>query len=158
MRGILAPKYMIYITIAILIGISGLVFVVMAIDPMKSEHTKATALATGIALDINSLISEEKGVIETEINPDTDYYVRVIYHKAGKKEGYTVDTDGYYIVVSIEKAGRTVYGIKRIDGYPSTMGQDYARLETDIWKPKRICVVKDTNSYYPTLKESMLGC
>jgi len=149
---------MIFLTIAILIGITGMVLVVMSIDPMKSEHTKATTLATGIALDINSLVSEDAGRIETEIDPSTDYFIRVIYHKAGNKEGYTVDADGYYIVVSIEKAGRTVYGFRRIDGYPSGLGQESSRLETDIWKPKRICVVKDAGSDYPVLKEWMLGC
>jgi len=158
MNGIIATKYMVYLAIAILTGITCTVIAAEAMDPLKSEQAMATSLATSIALDLNSLMSAEEGRTEMEIDPGTNFYITITYHNAGAKKGYSVDADGYYVVVSIEKSSRTVYGIRRIDGYPSSLGTEYTELETEIWKPKGICVVKDRGSRYPKVKERMLVC
>jgi len=157
MRGLFSSDQMIMLAFAVIIGILSIIFFVDAIDPMKSEHAKTTALANSIALDLDSLLSVDEGKIEMEIAPDTNCRIRVIYHKAGKKDGYTVDKDGYYVVVSIDKIGRTVYGIKRLDAYPSSRGDIVSEVETDIWKPKRVCITKNPEAY-PIIREWHLGC
>ena len=143
---------------ALLIGVTALIVVVKYIDPLSSEQGLTAKVANSLAMDIDSMSSVEEGRIETTMDPEKEMQIKVGFQKSGQKEGYIIDEDGWYVIASMMKLTKRIVMTSRIRTYPSSWNDELRDHEMDMFKPQKICVVKERGKKYAYVKEWLLGC
>jgi hypothetical protein len=114
------------------------------LNPALSQPALAAKMASTIALYIDTMSVVESGTIRIPSELGTTYYVRVSYEEKGKKEGYEINDEGWYVVVHSKRGDEETTSTSRIHAYPPTASRP---LGTEISGIRTVCVSKEKGDY-----------
>jgi hypothetical protein len=119
---------------------------VYVITPALKERLYATEKS--ISTHIDTLSSAGEGRIKLDIPLDVVKAVSVSYETKGNREGYTIEEDGWHVIVSYKMGSTTFRSASLIRSYPAG-----APLQKTLSSPTGICVVKERDSPYAEVQK-----
>jgi hypothetical protein len=97
------------------------------------------ATEKSISVQVDALSAADEGMVRLSIPQNMIKSVSISYETKGKHEGYTIDEDGWYVLVSYKVGSGSAKGASLIRSYPQT-----APMGDSITSPSGLCVVKES--------------
>jgi hypothetical protein len=135
-------RNMVAVSFALIVVIIYLVACMYVVNPFLRKQF--IVLDDYVALYIDTMASVEKGSVEIPIEEGTVNRFEIAYRNKDKEE--EIPEDGWYVIVTYKLPERK--SASRINTYP-----EGANLDTRIFSPSVLCVVKEQGSEYPRVKK-----
>ncbi len=102
-----------------------------------------------IALYVDTLHVIDEGKVVIALPKNIVGSVRIDYETEGRKDGYEIDSDGWYVIVTYQFGGGTIRGASPINTYG-----EGAPMTSTLFAPESICISKKSDSE----RVEVIGC
>lgn len=137
----LANRLTVGMAFAMIIFVFYLTYTMFVLNPFMSKNFLTAD--DSIALYIDTLSSVDSGNVMMSFQKGLIKSLCVTFETEGKKDGYEIGRDGWYVLVSYKLADRTIKDASIIESYP----EDFEG-EMMIPSPDEVCIKKNKNSRY----------
>lgn len=124
--------------------LTSIIVIILAIEianPLLSPPVLTEKVANRVAMAVDTMAGIDQGEIKIPIDMEGEYIVRVSYEREGKKDGYEIEDEGWYVIARASMRDEEFVGLSKIHAYPS---ESVEELQVDLPRPRTVCITKVT--------------